>query len=148
MTSTTMTTIPSPARSWDRSRFYRIEGIELPSVTTVMEVIAKPALGPWYEPQLPDAAAWAVESWKDWAAQVALEPLAIERTVYCRHARSLRSRPRHRDGTGLENGSGDLSRSPPPKRGLPARCPPRRDALNPGPDRAPAEAPRGPRMGG
>jgi hypothetical protein len=24
-----------------------------------------------------------VESWKDWAAKVALEPLAIERTVYC-----------------------------------------------------------------
>jgi hypothetical protein len=35
------------------------------------------------EPQLPDAAAWAVESWKDWAKSVALEPLAIERTVYC-----------------------------------------------------------------
>jgi hypothetical protein len=141
---------------WDRSRFYRIEGRELPSVTTVLEVIAKPALGPWYakeerryfetamlevlsrpgardpnyvltavaeavtgvkaadrekqraatigtavhagiewhlrralgedpgpEPQLPDAAAWAVESWKDWAASVRLEPLAIERTVYC-----------------------------------------------------------------
>src|SRR5260370_3846174 len=35
------------------------------------------------EPRLPDAAAWAVESWKDWAKSVALEPLAIERTVYC-----------------------------------------------------------------
>jgi hypothetical protein len=141
---------------WDRSRFYRIEGRELPSVTTVLEVIAKPALGPWYakeerryfetamlevlsrpgaqdpnyvltavaeavtgvkaadrekqraatigtavhagiewhlrravgedpgpEPQLPDAATWAVESWKDWAASVSLEPVAIERTVYC-----------------------------------------------------------------
>src|SRR5207245_1046595 len=127
-----------------------------PSVRTVLDVIAKPALGPWYakeerryfetamlevlsrpgardpeyvlaavaeavtgvkaadkekqraamigtavhagiewhlrralgddagpEPQLPDAAAWAVESWKDWAASVHLEPLAIERTVYC-----------------------------------------------------------------
>jgi hypothetical protein len=156
MTSTTMTTTPSPPRFWDRSRFYRIEGSDLPSVTTVLEVIAKPALGPWYakeerryfegamlevlskpgardpeyvltavaeavtgvkaadrekqraatigtavhagiewhlrtrlgedagpEPHLPDAAAWAVESWKDWAAKVALEPLAIERTVYC-----------------------------------------------------------------
>jgi len=156
MTSTTMATTPSPPRSWDRSRFYRIEGSDLPSVTTVLEVIAKPALGPWYakeerryfeaamlevlskpgardpeyvltavaeavtgvkaadrekqraatigtavhagiewhlrtklgedagpEPHLPDAAAWAVESWKDWAAKVALEPLAIERTVYC-----------------------------------------------------------------
>jgi hypothetical protein len=142
--------------SWDRSRFYRIEGRELPSVTTVLDVIAKPALGPWYakeerrffetamlevlsrpgardpeyvltavaeavtgvkaadrerqraatigtavhagiewhlrralgedpgpEPQLPDAAAWAVESWKDWAASVDLEPLAVERTIYC-----------------------------------------------------------------
>ena len=141
---------------WDRSRFYRIEGVELPSVTTVLDVIAKPGLGPWYakeerryfetamlevlsrpgardpeyvlsavveavsgvkaadrekqraatigtaahagiewhlrrtlgedpgpEPRLPDAAAWAVESWKEWAASVALEPLAIERTVYC-----------------------------------------------------------------
>ncbi len=154
---TTFTT-KSPANPWDRSRFYRIEGMELPSVTTVLEVIAKPALGPWYakeerryfeaamlevlskpgardpeyvlaavaeavtgvkaadrekqraatigtavhagiewhlrtrlgedvgpEPHLPDAAAWAVESWKDWAAKVALEPLAIERTVYCLH---------------------------------------------------------------
>jgi len=26
---------------------------------------------------------WAVESWKDWARNVNLEPLAIERTVYC-----------------------------------------------------------------
>ena len=141
---------------WDRSRFYRIEGLELPSVTTILDVIAKPGLGPWYakeerryfetamlevlsrpgardpeyvlaavaeavtgvkaadrekqkaatigtavhagiewqlrhhlgddagpEPRLPEAAAWAVESWKDWAKSVALEPLAIERTVYC-----------------------------------------------------------------
>jgi hypothetical protein len=154
-----MATIPtsrSVKGSWDRSRFYHVEGRELPSVTTVLEVIAKPALGPWYakeerryfetamlevlsrpgardpeyvlaavaeavtgvkaadkekqraamigtavhagiewhlrralgddagpEPQLPDAAAWAVESWKDWAASVKLEPLAIERTIYC-----------------------------------------------------------------
>src|SRR5262245_25640174 len=35
------------------------------------------------EPRLPDVAVWAVESWKDWATKVALEPLAIERTVYC-----------------------------------------------------------------
>ena len=154
-----MATIPTSRSvngSWDRSRFYHVEGRELPSVTTVLEVIAKPALGPWYakeerryfetamlevlsrpgardpeyvlaavaeavtgvkaadkekqraamigtavhagiewhlrralgddagpEPQLPDAAAWAVESWKDWAASVELAPLAIERTVYC-----------------------------------------------------------------
>jgi hypothetical protein len=154
-----MATIPTSRSlngSWDRSRFYRIEGSDLPSVTTVLEVIAKPALGPWYakeerryfetamlevlsrpgardpeyvlaavaeavtgvkaadkekqraamigtavhagiewhlrralgddagpEPRLPDAAAWAVESWKDWAASVKLEPLAIERTIYC-----------------------------------------------------------------
>ena len=150
-----MTTL-RPGSGWDRSRFYRIEGRELPSVTTVLEVIAKPALGPWYakeerrhfeaamlevlskpgardpdyvlaavaeavsgvkaadrekqraatigtavhagiewhlrrllgedagpEPRLPDPAAWAVESWRDWAVSVALEPLGIERTVYC-----------------------------------------------------------------
>ncbi len=142
---------------WTRDRFYTVDGRQLPSVTTVLEIIAKPALGPWYakeerryfetamldvlsragardpeyvlaavaeavtgvkaadrekqkartigtaihagvewqlrtrlgedageEPRLPDAAAWAVESWKDWAAEVALEPLAIERTVACR----------------------------------------------------------------
>jgi hypothetical protein len=152
----TMSTSKGVNGSRDRSRFYQIEGRELPSVTTVLEVIAKPALGPWYakeerryfetamlevlsrpgardpeyvleavaqavsgvkaadrerqraatigtavhagiewhlrrslgedagpEPQLPDAAAWAVESWKDWAASVNLEPLAIERTIYC-----------------------------------------------------------------
>src|SRR5712691_4306064 len=143
-------------RGWDRDRFYTIAGRQLPSVTTILDIIAKPALGPWYakeerryfetamlevlsrpgardpeyvlaavadavtgvkaadrekqkaaaigtavhagiewelrrhlgedagpEPQLPEAAAWAVESWKDWARSVALEPLAIERTVYC-----------------------------------------------------------------
>jgi len=35
------------------------------------------------EPRLPEAATWAVESWRDWARSVELEPLAIERTVYC-----------------------------------------------------------------
>jgi hypothetical protein len=141
--------------SW-RDRFYTIEGQRLPSVTTVLDIIAKPALGPWYAkeerryfetamlevlsrpgardpefvlaavaeavtgvkaadrekqkaaaigtavhagiewelrrqlgedagpaPRLPEAAAWAVESWKDWARSVNLEPLAIERTVHC-----------------------------------------------------------------
>ncbi len=29
-------------------RFYTIEGQRLPSVTTVLDIIAKPALGPWY----------------------------------------------------------------------------------------------------
>jgi hypothetical protein len=149
-------TTAKPATGWDRGRFYRIEGRELPSVTTVLDVIAKPALGPWYakeerryfeaamlevlsrpgardpefvlsavaaavtgvkaadrekqraatigtavhagiewhlrrilgddpgpEPYLPDPAVWAVESWRDWAASVALEPLIVERTVYC-----------------------------------------------------------------
>src|SRR6266849_5398769 len=144
------------ARGWDRARFYTIGGQQLPTVTTILEIIAKPALGPWYakeerryfetamlevlsrpgardpeyvlvavaeavtgvkaadrekqkataigtavhagiewqlrtrlgddagpEPRLPDAAAWAVESWKDWARGVELEPLAIERVVYC-----------------------------------------------------------------
>ncbi len=145
----------SPKSSW-RDRFYTIDGHRLPSVTTVLDIIAKPALGPWYAkeerryfetamlevlsrpgardpefvltavaeavtgvkaadrekqkaaaigtavhagiewelrrhlgedagpaPRLPEAAAWAVESWKDWARNVNLEPLAIERTVYC-----------------------------------------------------------------
>jgi hypothetical protein len=144
------------ADNWDRSRFYQIEGRQLPSVTTVLDVIAKPALAPWYakeerryfeaamlevlsrpgardpeyvlnavavavsgvkaadrekhraatigtavhagiewylrrmladdpgpEPELPDPAIWAVESWRDWAKSVALEPLVVERTVYC-----------------------------------------------------------------
>ncbi len=151
-----MTTNGAPPRAWDRARFYTIAGQQLPSVTTILEVINKPALGPWYakeerryfeaamlevlgkpgardpeyvlaavaeavtgvkaaerarqkaaaigtavhagiewqlrtrlgedagpEPRLPDAAAWAVESWKDWAGSVALDPLAIERVVAC-----------------------------------------------------------------
>ena len=152
-----MAAIPSDSgRPWTRDRFYTIAGCQLPSVTTILDVIAKPALGPWYakqerryfetamlevlskpgardpeyvlsavvdavggvkaadrekqraatigtaihagiewqlrtrlgedagpEPILPDAAAWAVESWKDWAKGIALEPLAVERTVYC-----------------------------------------------------------------
>ena len=152
-----MATKPSDSqRSWSPDRFYMIDGRQLPSVTTILDVIAKPGLGPWYAKQerryfrslllarirdlghpawttpptlrsrgrerregggpraatgLDDryrgacrdrvaasdeagrgrraracpagAAAWAVESWKDWASSVALEPLAIERTVYC-----------------------------------------------------------------
>src|SRR5262252_3076493 len=152
-----MATTPSDSpRLWTRDRFYTIDGRQLPSVTTILDVIAKPGLGPWYAKQerqyfetamlevlskpgardpeyvlaavvaavtgvkaadrerqrasvigaavhagiewqlrralgenagpapcLPEAAAWALESWKDWAASVALEPLAIERTVYC-----------------------------------------------------------------
>jgi hypothetical protein len=146
----------SPGDWWDRDRFYRIDGRAYPSVTTVLDVIAKPALGPWYakeerryfatamlevlarpgardpeyvlaavaeavsgvkaadrekqraatigtavhagiewhlrrwlggdpgpEPVLPDNALWAVESWKDWAKAVVLQPLVIERTVHC-----------------------------------------------------------------
>src|SRR5215470_11253133 len=138
----------TPSTQWNRARFYTIHGRQLPSVTTILDVIAKPALGPWYakeerryfeaamlevlsrpgardpeyvlnavaaavtgvkaadrekqraatlgtavhagiewhlrrvlgedpgpEPSLPDPAAWAVESWRDWAASVALEPL-------------------------------------------------------------------------
>jgi hypothetical protein len=145
----------SPKSSW-RDRFYTIDGHRVPSVTTVLDIIAKPALGPWYAkeerryfetamlevlsrpgardpefvlaavaeavsgvkaadrekqkaaaigtavhagiewelrrqlgedagpaPRLPEAAAWAVESWKDWARSVNLKPLAIERAVYC-----------------------------------------------------------------
>jgi hypothetical protein len=150
------TTFAANSSALDRARFYTIQGRRLPSVTTVLEVVAKPALGPWYakeerryfeaamlevlskpgacdpeyvlaavaeavsgvkaadrakqqavtigtavhagiewylrtelgedagpEPQLPDAAAWALESWKDWAQSVRLEPLTIERVVYC-----------------------------------------------------------------
>src|SRR5215471_21564302 len=36
------------SRSWDRARFYTIAGCRWPSVTTILEVIAKPGLGPWY----------------------------------------------------------------------------------------------------
>jgi hypothetical protein len=150
---------PVPARpqnAWGGDRFYTIDGHRLPSVTTILDIIAKPALGPWYAkeerryfetamlevlsrpgardpeyvlaavaqavsgvkaadrekqkaaaigtavhagiewelrrqlgedagqaPHLPEVAAWAVESWKDWARSVNLEPVAIERTVYC-----------------------------------------------------------------
>jgi len=38
-------TAPKPS---SRDRFYTIEGQRLPSVTTVLDIIAKPALGPWY----------------------------------------------------------------------------------------------------
>ena len=140
----------------DEARFYPIDGRDLPSVTTVIGVINKPALVPWAanaerrafeaamlavaaqcplipaevlldrvieavtgvkaaerekqeaatigtgvhawiswqlrrhlgdkpgpEPPLSDAAAWAVEAWKDWARSVDLVPIAIERVVYC-----------------------------------------------------------------
>src|SRR5438094_5578416 len=42
-----------------------------------------PNLGTDAGPELPEAAMWALESWKDWAKSCSLEPLAIERTVYC-----------------------------------------------------------------
>src|SRR5437773_11628466 len=45
-----MTPSDSP-RFWTRDRFYTIDGRQLPSVTTVLDVIAKPALGPWYAKQ-------------------------------------------------------------------------------------------------
>lgn len=32
---------------------------------------------------IPDAAVWSVESWKEWAASVDFTPLVIERPVYC-----------------------------------------------------------------
>ncbi len=147
---------PDRRPQWDRARFYPINGHLLPSVTTILDVLAKPGLGPWYakeerryferamlevltkpggrdpeyvlaavaeavsglkaadrekqkaasigtaihagiewelrtrlgedagpSPFLPDAAAWAVESWKDWAREVELEPIAVERAIYC-----------------------------------------------------------------
>jgi hypothetical protein len=36
------------AVGWDRARFYKVDGKEWPSVTTILDVINKPALGPWY----------------------------------------------------------------------------------------------------
>src|SRR2546426_12837502 len=44
-------TTSDPARSWTRDRFYTIDGRQLPSVTTVLDVIAKPGLAPWYAKQ-------------------------------------------------------------------------------------------------
>ena len=38
---------------------------------------------PGPEPKVPDAAAWAVEAWKDWAKAVDFTPLCAERVVYC-----------------------------------------------------------------
>ena len=38
---------PQPSQ-WKRDRFYTILGRQFPSVTTILDVIAKPALGPWY----------------------------------------------------------------------------------------------------
>src|SRR5262249_42050889 len=38
----------SPAGGWDRDRFYRIDAKAYPAVTTILDVIAKPALGPWH----------------------------------------------------------------------------------------------------
>jgi hypothetical protein len=35
------------------------------------------------EPVIPDAAMVAVESWKDWAAEVNFTPICAERTIYC-----------------------------------------------------------------
>src|SRR3982074_3922662 len=39
---------PTKPSQWSRARFYTIHGRQLPSVTTILDVIAKPALGPWY----------------------------------------------------------------------------------------------------
>ena len=35
----------------DPARFYKIGGEEYPSVTTILQVVNKPALGPWYAKQ-------------------------------------------------------------------------------------------------
>ena len=34
--------------AYDRARFYTIASRKLPSVTTILVVINKPALGPWF----------------------------------------------------------------------------------------------------
>src|SRR5258708_11067556 len=44
MAATGMSALPRV----DRARFYTIEGQHWPSVTTILDIIAKPALGPWY----------------------------------------------------------------------------------------------------
>src|SRR5512132_3023083 len=36
------------SRRFDRARFYTIKGRQYPSVTTVLDIINKPALGLWY----------------------------------------------------------------------------------------------------
>ena len=46
-----MATTPDSQRFWTRDRFYRIDGRQFPSVTTILDVIAKPGLGPWYAKQ-------------------------------------------------------------------------------------------------
>lgn len=35
-------------------------------------------------PEIPEAAQWAVEAWKDWARSVSFKPLYCERAVYCK----------------------------------------------------------------
>src|SRR5262249_33173139 len=47
-TMASVSTRPTVRPAWDRARFYWIHGRHLPSVTTILEVVAKPALGPWY----------------------------------------------------------------------------------------------------
>ena len=142
---------------YDRARFYPIDGREYPSVTTIIDVLDKPALMWWAanmerrametalldvlsgtgardpewvlgemakhltkakaflkekdkaaaigtaahayvewmtrkmlgekvgpEPVIPDPAAIAVESWKEWAASVDFSPICAERTIYSR----------------------------------------------------------------
>ena len=221
------TTSSDSPRFWTRDRFYTIDGRALPSVTTILDVIAKPGLGPWYakqerqyfetamlevlskpgardpeyvlaavvdavsgvkaadrerqrasvigtavhagiewqlrttlgedagpEPSLPEAAAWALESWKEWASSVGLEPLAIERTVYCdacSYAGTLdlyapgQGRP---DGTRLEERQGDLSRGVSPECGLPPRREAPRHAVGPRAHRPASEARDGSGLGG
>lgn len=39
------------------------------------------------EPKLPDAAAWAVEAWKDWAKAVDFAPIVAERIIWCEDPR-------------------------------------------------------------
>ena len=41
-------TVTSEPPRVDRARFYTIDGQHWPSVTTILDIIAKPALGPWY----------------------------------------------------------------------------------------------------
>ena len=105
------------------------------------------------EPLLPDSAAWAIESWKDWAVQVCLEPLAIERTVFCARCGyagtlDLYARVGGSSRRGLEEWQGHLTRSLPPNYRLPARRDPGGAAGCARADRAAAETPGRSGLGG
>ena len=59
--ATAASTYSGPRPPGRESTSYSIEGQRLPSVTTILDIIAKPALGPWYakeERRYFDGAGW------------------------------------------------------------------------------------------